>query len=306
MKTTFVLLFAVILTGAVSAADGRFEVEEKSDHLAISHAGKPVADFVFADKKILRPYFANVHAPSGLQVTRNHPPVAGRDAEDHAENHPGLWLGFGDISGSDFWRNQGRIEHVRFSAKPAAKEDQLTFATESRLVAQNDKVVCLLTSRFTLVARKDGWLIVWDATFRSDEGEFTFGDQEEMGFGARVATPLTEKGGGVIVSSEGRKTAAATWGRAAKWCDYSGTIDGKKCGVTLLASPTNFRESWWHNRDYGVFVANPFGRAAMRQGEPSAVTIKPGESFRIVFGAVFHDAAGYDPAAAYADFAKQP
>ena len=27
-----------------------------------------------------------------------------------------------------------------------------------------------------------------------------------------------------------------------------------------MPAPSNFRTSWWHNRDYGVFVANPFGR----------------------------------------------
>lgn len=282
----------------------RFEFEEKSDRLAISHSGRPVMEFVFGDTKILRPYFANVHAPRGFRVTRNHPPVPDRDALDHAEYHPGLWLGFGDISGSDFWRNQGRIAHVRFSAAPAVKEDQLTFATESRLLTADDKLICLLINRFTLTARPERWLLVWDATFRSDEGEFTFGDQEEMGFGARVATPLTEKGGGRIVNSDGRKTAAATWGQPAKWCDYSGVVGDQKAGITLMAAPSNFRESWWHNRDYGVFVANPFGRAAMKQGERSAVTIKHGESFRIVFGAVFHDSIDYDPAAAYADFVK--
>ena len=30
------------------------------------------AEFVFRDEKILRPFFANFHAPGGLKVTRNH------------------------------------------------------------------------------------------------------------------------------------------------------------------------------------------------------------------------------------------
>jgi hypothetical protein len=69
-----------------------------------------------------------------------------------------------------------------------------------------------------------------------------------------------------------------------------------------MSAPGNFRESWWHNRDYGVFVANPFGRAAMKQGAPSTVTVKKGESLRLMYGAMLHDGADYDPAVAYREF----
>jgi hypothetical protein len=272
--------------------------------LSISCGGQPVTDFVFADPKTLRPYFANIHAPGGQQVTRNHPPVEGRDATDHAEMHPGLWLAFGDVSGHDFWRNQGRIEHLRFTQRPSAAKGKLTFATLSRLVTKDGKELCQLSSRYALSEGKDASLLVWDATLHSDDGDITFGDQEEMGFGVRMATQLTEKAGGTILISAGQKGAAATWGKAAKWCDYSGKTEDRRAGITLMASPTNFRASWWHNRDYGLMVANPFGRAALMQGEKSVVTVKRGEEFRIVFGAAFHDGEKYDPAQAYAEFVK--
>ena len=115
--------------------------------------------------------------------------------------------------------------------------------------------------------RPVGWLLVWDATFTATEQELVFGDQEEMGFGARVASECTEKNGGALLNSSGAKTAKATWGKPAAWCDYSGTKDGRRVGITLMPGPKNFRESWWHNRDSRkFFVANPFGRAAMGQG----------------------------------------
>ncbi len=152
------------------------------------------------------------------------------------------------------------------------------------------------------VKEKDDRLLIWDATFHTDKRDIAFGDQEEMGFGARVATPMTEKNGGRIVNSNGLQTAAKTWGQPAKWCDYAGTVGDLQGGITLMAAPTNFRESWWHNRDYGVFVANPFGRAAMKQGEQSLVTVKSGESLRITFGALMHNGINIDTAAEYAEF----
>ena len=110
-----------------------------------------------------------------------------------------------------------------------------------------------------------------------------------MGFGVRVATPITEQNGGLILSSTGLTTARNTWGQQAEWCGYSGSVDGQRAGITLVPGRSNFRPSWWHNRDYGVMVANPFGRAAMKQGEPSSVTIQPGELLRLRFAAVIHD-----------------
>ena len=281
----------------VNDADG-FRCSERPDRLIITHTGQPVAEFVFRDDKILRPYFANVHAPGGAKATRQHPPVAGVDAVDHDTMHPGIWLAFGDISGADFWRNKGRIEHLRFADRPAVRDGRLRFATECHLRAADGRMICSLTNRFTIAVQSDAWLIDWDAVFRSDEGEFTFGDQEEMGFGARVATAITERNGGLVTSSAGLKTAKNTWGHQAHWCDYSGAVDGHLVGITLVAAPSNFRPSWWHTRDYGLFVANPFGRAAMKQGAMSAVTVKRGEDFRLRFGAVIHAGTEYDAAAA--------
>ncbi len=299
------MLVALLLTqtARLPAAEG-FAVAERPEKIVITYSGQPVAEYVFRDDKILRPYFTKVHAPSGAQVTRNHPPIAGNDAVDHDLMHPGLWLAFGDINGHDFWRNKGRIEHVRFRDAPKTAGDRLTFATESRLMTEQGKPVGDLLSEFQLTANEFGWLLAWRATIQASEGDVAFGDQEEMGFGARVATPLTEKNGGTIINSAGQRTAGKTWGQGAAWCDYSGKIDGKPAGITLMAGPKNFRESWWHNRDYGLMVANPFGREAMKQGANSAVVVKRGESLTLDFAACLHSAADYNPRQAYREFVE--
>lgn len=269
-------------------ADG-FTFIQQQDRLQIFNGGNSLAEYVFRDATVLRPYFANLKTLSGLQVTRNFPPIPGKDAMDHATMHPGLWLAFGDVNGADFWRNRGTIKHRRFMMQPEVKEGRLKFSTESELLSPDNDLICTVLNRFVVQAKGTEWSLIWDATFESAKGEIHFGDQEEMGFGARVATPLTEKNGGVILSSAGERTARATWGQPAAWCDYSGLIGDTHVGITLMTSPDNFRNSWWHNRNYGVFVANPFGRAAMKQGKKSTVSVDKGKSFRIVFGASIHE-----------------
>ena len=281
-----------------------FTVDSRDGTLAISYAGQPVAEYVYADEKILRPYFARLCVPGGIQVTRNHPPKAG-DATDHDTMHPGLWLAFGDASGHDFWRNKAAIRHLRFAEHPAVRNGRLIFVTENELQTLDGTVIGVQVSRIVLEARPDGYLLTWEAAFAPGEQELVFGDQEEMGLGVRVATAMAEKNGGRIRGSNGATGAKATWGSALDWCDYSGTIDGRQVGVTVMPDPANFRPSWFHNRDYGLMVANPFGRKAMTGGESSRVTVKKGESLRLRFGVLLHATAGgrrVDVPAAYRTF----
>jgi putative heme-binding domain-containing protein len=286
------------LKGPAGGGAGITEAEgitELADRLKLSDRFGEIGEFVFADARIRRPYFANLKTVRGFQVTRNHPPLEGRDALDHDTMHPGLWLGFGELGGSDFWRNKGVMEHVGFVLRPEVRGDVMRFGTECVLKDESGRVVGRMRHHLRLDVWEGSRRIEWECEVLADAGDLIFGDQEEMGLGARVATELTEKSGGKITNSEGRETAKATWGRAADWCDYSGEVDGDRRGILLLASPQNFRRSWWHNRDYGVFVANAFGRAAMGHGERSELVVKDGEKLRIRYMAVLHDSRNFSP-----------
>jgi hypothetical protein len=261
-----------------------------ADRVSISYDGTKLTEYVFQDDQILRPYFTNLRTLNGVQVTRHHPPRPGVDATDHDTMHPGLWLAFGDINGEDFWRNKARMKHIRFLEEPVIEGERMHFATETGLISENGKTIGRLTSRFDLDAQPDrgAWQLTWDAELSPVDEALVFGDQEEMGFGTRVATEITEKNGGVITNSEGLRSADKTWGQPAGWCDYSGKIDGVRVGIRLTADPGNFRGCWWHNRDYGLMVANPFGRDAMKQGAKSSVLVPVGDGLRLRFSALVY------------------
>lgn len=271
--------------------------------VAITLGGKPFATFVYADEKIRRPYFAHVRAPNGIQVTRHHPPIAGSDPTDHPEFHPGIWMAFGDVNGSDGWRLKAPVRFVKFLEERHEANVGGGFSAEfsHRDQADPDREVCRERLRCDVCATPEGTLLLWDSTFTGDR-EFTFGDQEEMGLGVRMATPLRAEqaskqglpaGEGEIVSAEGKRNEAEVWGTAPAWCDYRGEVEDQAAGVTILCHPENFRPSWFHVRDYGLMVANPFGRATFDQGEPSRVTVAPGEALRLRYGVLVHgDDAG--------------
>lgn len=269
--------------------------------------GQPFATYGYADPHIPRPYFAHVRTADGIQVTRNHPPLPGQDPTDHDLLHPGLWMAFGDLNGEDFWREKATVRHERFRTEPKADGTRGGFSVVNRYVAADGvTTVCRETARYTIETTEHGRRLLWDSTFEPVVRELVFGDQEEMGLGARLATALTVRSGGEMVDAAGNRNEKGIRGKQTAWCDYSGMRDGRRVGITLMAHPDNFRGAWWHARDYGLIVANPFGRASLVGGEPSRVVVKPGERLRLRFGVLVHSDspnARTDSAAAFRAYA---
>jgi Methane oxygenase PmoA len=275
--------------------DRALAIESIAGGLRLRLGSQHLGDYIYQDSNTLRPYFCNMKTPSGLSVTRNHPPSEGRDSTDHATMHPGIWLAFGDINGEDFWRNKAQIKHSQFIERPAVDDGVLQWIDESVLIAQDQKQLGKLRNQISVRLTEAGVLIDWQATLSAGTSPLILGDQEEMGLGVRVSSVITEKNGGLIINSNGLKSAKATWGQPAQWCDYSGQDSGRSVGITLLASTDSVGPCWWHNRDYGLIVANPFGRAAMQQGAKQQFVIEPNQSLQLRFRALLHDKADYDP-----------
>ena len=294
----FLLLSVLGLAGLVHPAMGRaclagelWSVEPRPEQgqLQINLRGKPFATYSYRDAAVSRPYFANIYAPSGVKITRNHPP-APKDPQDHDKMHPGMWLAFGDLSGADSWRLKAPVEHVRFVEAPRAEGGVLEFAVMNRYLATDRRELCQETCRYELHALPNGVLVLWDSVFRSDNDRFTFGDQEELGLGVRLAREIAVKAdkGGRILNSNGQRNEAEAWGQQADWCDYSGTIDGQFVGITIMPHPKSFRRAWCHCRDTGFMAMNPFGRNAFTGGEKSEVIVEPGEGFHLRYGVLIH------------------
>ncbi len=268
----------VLSTPGFEEAEGKFETRLHS---------QPFATYAYHDAEISRPYFANIRLPNGIQVTRNHPPAAG-DAQDHARLHPGLWLAFGDISGHDYWRLRAPVEHVRFVEPPVMDGDRFRFAVENRYLPEDaEHEICREICRYEFALHGQGILVRWDSTFQSDDQDFYFGDQEEMGLGVRLATPIAVNSslGGHILNSHGQRNEKEAWGQAAEWCDYGGTVNGRFVGVQFMPHPGNSRECWFHTRDYGFVAATLFGRRAFGAGERSQIFLRNGQPFSLRYGA---------------------
>jgi len=313
-KAMLIAVVALILTSGCQATKQTkapmVEFELKPGKVLVTIDNKPFATYVFEDSKIPRPYFCNVKSPSGIQATRNHPPIEGKDPRDHTTLHPGVWLSFADINGNDYWRLKAKTEHEMFIEYPKGGPGKGTFTVSNYyLNAKDNSRLVHEICRYTILARPDYYMILYDSTFSSDKTDFYFGDQEEFGLGIRVATPITVKyGKGHIRNAEGMLDEKGVWGKQSDWVDYSGYIDNTYVGMMIMPDPSNFRRSWYHARDYGYVAANPFGRKAMHAGPESKVVVKKGEKFHLGFGVAIYSAPKaerVDRDAIYKDYLQQ-
>ena len=265
------------------------EFKREPGRLHITVGGNPFATYVYFDEEIPRPYFTGVKTPAGIQVTRNHPPIAGKDEMDHATYHPGIWMTFGDISGMDYWRLKSKVEHEMFLGSPSGGPSKGTFSVRNYYMdEEGTNRVAAEVAEFTLLVTPQGYLLTWDSTFTPIGDQIAFGDQEEMGLGFRTQTPISVDYGGRMVDSEGRKNEDEIWGTQGDWVDYSGDFEGKWIGIAIMQHPENFRKSWYHARNYGFIAANPFGRKAMKAGPESQVVVKEGDELRLRYGVLVH------------------
>ena len=276
----------LLVSVSVCRAEPSVQMTKGTGKVTITIDGKPFADFVYEDSATTRPYLAHIKAPSGFQVTRNHPPIKGLDPIDHETLHPGIWMSFSELSGADFWRNKAPVKFERFLEEPTVSGDEGKLGVLFRYES-NGKIIAHEDLRLGFKKAKEGRWILWDSELSSDE-PLVFSDQEEMGLGTRVATPLTVKEGGQITSSEGKKNEKGIRGTQAAWCDYSRAIDDMQTGLLIVPDPRNKPKAYWHARDYGMLTANPFGPKSLTGEGDGTVVVKPPQKMRLRFGILIY------------------
>lgn len=278
-----------------------FSFRDRADHVDIHLGEQRIATYLKRHPQLTRRAFVNVTTASGIPVTRNFPPRKPEDvdpgytSEDgiiHPVMHSGIWLGFGDVDGNDYWRLRAKVEFDGFVEPPTGDMDSGRFAVRNRYLSEDGTdTVCIELTRYEFERVDDGWWLRIDAEFRNDERDFYFGDQEESGLALRVASPIRVQGGnGTILNDRGERNGAGVWGKEAKWFDYFGTVDGREVGVMVVPSAANPRPSWLHARDYGVVVTNPFPKQPKERREPYVNTwVRKGEPYRLSYDVLIHD-----------------
>ncbi len=240
-----------------------------------------------------KPFFFPLVGPTGVSYTRAYPMLA-VDGEDHDHPHQrSCWFTHGKVNGIDFWsegKNTGTIRELERKLV-AAGPLVVRLETRDEWLGPDKKRICSDERTVTIYATKKTRVFDFAFTIRATDGPVELGDTKEGMFGLRVASSMdaAKKTGGKITSADGL-TDEKAWGRAARWVDYSGPIDGKPAGIAILNHPKSFRyPTTWHVRPYGLFAANPFGWHDFGMTERGDFTMQGGGSIAFYYRVILHD-----------------
>ncbi len=281
----------VSLAALAGFAGAQVKFDQKPATIDIAIDGKPFSTFYYGPDTT-KPYLHPLRSADGVIVTRRWPmeTVAG-ESRDH-RHHRGLWFGYIDVNGINFWENEasyttenrGRIKLNRIvSAKDGVIHALFDWRDPAGAV--------LLTEDRSMAFRGDATqrIIDVDITLTAVK-EVVFGDDKDGVFAIRVADEMNEQHTGRIVNSNGAEGMKNTWGKPADWADYSGTVKGKRLGIAIFDHPANRgHPNRWHVRDYGLFAVNPFAQNAFDETLPKkTTTVPPGQSLRYRWRVVIH------------------
>ncbi len=299
MPSVLRLSLAVCLFGcAISNAQVEFE-NVAGDHIAITIDHQPFSNFFYGPSHT-KPFLAPLRTASGLIVTRRWPQenVEG-ESRDHP-HHRGLWIGFGDINGINFWETEPESQASGDNPKTKgtlalASIGDMKSGKNSGSISMSfnwqspDKDTLLQEQRvITITAGKETRTIDIDSTFTAKK-DLKFGDTKEGFFAIRLADSMAGKNGGLMTNSDGLQTEKNVWGKPADWVDYDGTVDGQKVGVVIFDNPANPNHpTRWHSRDYGLFAANPFMGKDFDKKLTGGYSIKAGQQIRFRYRIIVH------------------
>jgi len=248
---------------------GWISVQSGGREITRYHTGAPA-------EKHKKPFFYPLNA-HGVNVLREWPVGEGRPGEtkDHP-HHTGMYHAFGEVNGKEYWSK------TPITPKKVLKKE--AGPAYARIVAENAWGEDLVEIHDVMVldAGEDA-VVDWTITLKAATGPVVFAKDLKMAkegsFALRMAAGLSEApakgakdfGLAMMSDAKGNKGENAIRADSAPWVDYTGDVDGKKVGVSVMNHPSSFRyPTTWHVRAYGLFAANPWilkGENTLAKGE---------------------------------------
>lgn len=307
LVTVALLVIAAASSGADPAA-ANVAIKVQDRHIDLVADGQLVGRY-HVDPALPKPHFHPLSGPFGKPITRGYPMI--KDDPTETKDHPhqrAVWFCHGDVlpegielkqrikgvEGVDFWSERpgaGRIMCMEVG-KPHSDKGHAWIRTRNEWRTADDQKIMDETRFLFFYDLGTAKLIVFDIDLHASVVPITFADTKEGSMGVRVAETLIEPKGGLLENAEGKRTEKQCWGMASSWCDYSGTVDGKKVGIAILDDPKNPYPAYWHSRGYGLMAANPFGRGKAgfpaAKGRTDLVKLGKGDHLRLRYGVLVH------------------
>ena len=290
----------------------RCEIAGHGRSLEFRLSQEPLATYIL-DPAQPRPFLGDLTGPGGRVVTR---PLDLSGVPEESRDHPhhrGVWTGHRSVGGADFWTDfdgHGRIVH-RGGLESVAGPGRIRVSHRLHWLDGAGLALLIESRALQFYPEQPDGSRFFDirTTLLAPPGHsVTLADTKDAGLVAlRVAPSMEERRGGRIEKSDGVAGEEQCWVRPARWCDYSGPVDGATVGIAIFDHPANPRyPTTWHVRDYGLMAANPFGYEEFFPGQDRAGALRITDTQPVTFRyrLLIHpgDATAGRVAARYQDF----
>ncbi len=263
--------------------------------IPVSVDGVPFTVYHFAPD-LPKPFLHPVLLEGEHRLTRAYPiesvPYETESMRDH-EHHASWWVAQDEVNHGRFWHvNEGhgwqRTREIR---------EVVSGPVFGKIRAVNDWVQdgtrVVEEEREYLFYATEGADRLTDmrVTFTATDGDVTFHDTKEGGVCSIRMNPLIDEknGNGIMANSNGQVGEGECWGKAADWCDYSGSLNGQNVGIAVMDHPTNFRHpTHWHIRAYGLYSTSVFGLQAFGEAESGEYTLPGGKDLTFHYRVLMH------------------
>lgn len=330
-NVNYCLVLVLSISFINSRAQHGFAWKERKDQkkIELQYNGKLLTAYCYFDsteKPILYP----VRTVSGLTVTRGYP-IAPRAGErtDHP-HHAGLWFNYESVNGLDFWNNSnaipkarkhlyGSIKHQEILRAKAARE-KAQLKTRSHWVDHAGNVLLEEITDFVFSVKGNDFIIDRTSTLKAVVPEVLFKDVKDGLIAIRVARELempsnqkdkfidahgnettvalmnNDKVTGMYVNAEGVR-GDDVWSTRSPWTCLHGVLKGEEVSIAILDHAKNpGYPTYWHARGYGLFAANPLGKAVFSKGEaPMNLKLNKGQEVSFTYRVVIHSGSKLTP-----------
>lgn len=325
MKSPLALLALLAAFGqAAVAAEVKLVEQKGKQQVDVLVDGKPFTSYVYwADQK--KPLLSPLRTSEGTIFTRGFPleKIAG-ERTDHP-HHISSWFNYGNVNDCDFWNSPpegftrdskvpyGAVKHQNIKAINSGN-DAATLEVSSDWIMNDGSKILQQDEKLIFRASKDLRIIDRIITLTAQGKDAVFKDSKEGAIAIRVTRALEEPStkaeiftdaagkptavakldntgvNGVYLSSEGKVGEKGAWSTRAKWMTLSGNVKGEDVCVGIFDHPKNSTyPTYWHNRGYGLFAANPFGAKEFTKGKTTLnFTIAAGKSETFRFRILIH------------------
>jgi len=278
MRLIFCFFSILIYSIGFSQTPAKVQIIPKNNEKKIDVMidGKLFTSYLYSDSLLNKPILFPLNTAQGHSIVKDFIP---KTLTEENAVPSGVWLGFGNANGINFWRNAdesnakkfGKVRHTKILKTKGGNdvggiEVGMEWVKEdgSELLYQNNKYIFRAEGNMRLI---DVIItltpITEPITFTdSDEGFFAINLSKEIGLPITGSDKIKNSSGAVGIDVIGKK---------AKWIKLSGKTNNIPVTVSVFDHPLNIAyPTFWNIRNDGLLSANPLGLKIFTQGKETA------------------------------------